>query len=66
MTTGYEVKMYADISSIASSLRIMSQQVEGKGVADRIKKGTWPPDISLTYQCPSCGDEIDLRNAQAL
>lgn len=31
-----------------------------------VDRGTWPPDVSLTYQCPKCGDEIDIREAKAL
>lgn len=26
----------------------------------------WPPHISLTYACPECGGEVDLREADAL
>jgi len=35
-------------------------------IQKRLDDDTWPADISLTYQCPSCGDEIDLREADAL
>jgi hypothetical protein len=35
-------------------------------VLTRIEKGTWPPDISLSYACPECGAEIDLRKADAI
>ena len=26
----------------------------------------WPANVSLTYECPSCGGEVDIREAEAL
>ena len=26
----------------------------------------WPPDVSLSYECPECGAEVDIREARSL
>jgi hypothetical protein len=41
-------------------------RIPTNAVQRALDRNTWDPTISLTYQCPECGGEVDIREAQAL